>query len=248
MNTKTIAIVPAAGSGSRMMSEIPKQYLTINGQSIIEITINKLLAVDDVVAVVVAVSEDDQWWKKTEVSKQENVYTVTGGLDRSISVKNALNFCLKNLLQKDEYAFALVHDAARPCVTPEKIYELLAKVNEFKSDEKNEAKAAQHWSVQGAILACPVSDTVKRASQNKIITGTEDRTELWLAHTPQLFPLSYLYEAIDDCHTKDVYITDEASAVEAYGGHVMVVSDRRDNIKITYAEDLEWAEQILQRQ
>ncbi|VUD51922.1 2-C-methyl-D-erythritol 4-phosphate cytidylyltransferase [Thalassocella blandensis] len=245
MNANIIAIVPAAGSGSRMMSETPKQYLRIGEKSIIDITLEKLLAVPEVSAVVVAVSEDDQWWKHTRSAKADRVYTVTGGPDRSLSVKNALSFCRKQLVNGEQPSWALVHDAARPCVSNEKIQDLIAKVASFEQDEKNQNKTVKEWHVQGAILACPVSDTVKRASQNNIVTATEDRSELWLAHTPQLFPLDYLFEAIEACHARDIPVTDEASAVENYGGRVMVVSDRRDNIKITYAEDLIWAEQIL---
>lgn len=245
MKANIVAIVPAAGSGSRMMSETPKQYLRVGDKAIIDITIEKLLSVPEISSVVVAVSEDDQWWKQTRAANSSRVATVTGGVDRSLSVKNALGFCRKQLNNTELTTWALVHDAARPCVNPGKIQELIEKALLFEHDERNHGDAVKDWHTQGAILACPVSDTVKRASQNNIVTATEDRSELWLAHTPQMFPLNYLFDSIETCHSRDIPVTDEASAIENCGGRVMVVSDRRDNIKITYAEDLVWAQQIL---
>lgn len=247
MSSKIIAVVPAAGVGSRMMAGLPKQYLSLNERYIIDLTIDKLLAVPSVSEVVVAVSSQDEWWPKTDAANNPRVHVTHGGPDRSVSVKMALAYCQKTLVAKEASAWALVHDAARPCVDPNIIETLIARALVLPEEARNDGKTIADWHVQGAILASPVSDTVKRVSQNHVITATEDRSELWLAHTPQLFPLSYLLEALDYCHKHQILVTDEASAVEATGGKVLAVKDRRDNIKITYAEDLVWAEQILSR-
>lgn len=236
---KIIAVVPAAGVGSRMSTDVPKQYLTIQNKPIIQITIEKLLAVAEVSAVVVAISENDSWWGALSISSHEKVHTTIGGADRSQSVKNALLYCRQPLLSADENTWALVHDAARPCVTNKKVQNLIDKVFNIESDN------AQIRKVNGGILAYPIADTVKRATLNAIVSETVDRSGLWLAHTPQLFRLNYLHDALVYCHRKQVPTTDEASAVEAFGGRVLVVHDQRSNIKITVPEDLQLAEHIL---
>lgn len=261
------AIVPAAGIGARMRAALPKQYLPLLNHTVIDITLSKLLGLGSLAGVVVALAENDDLWTNSHFAKHEKVHTVIGGESRSDSVLAGLTWCLEKrkasaieralqgepderpaehkqgvLVQETNNKhhsemWALVHDAARPCVSAEKIRELLAV---------GLSKAITE-TASGAILGVPSADTVKRV-RDGIIMKTEDRSELWLAHTPQLFPAALLADAISAAKHRGVNITDEASAMEAAGAAVTVVQDRRDNIKITVAEDLIWAETILQKQ
>ena len=236
------AIIPAAGIGSRMNSDTPKQYLPLNGKTVLETTVEKLLSVGRVSGVVLALNPQDTYFSDTPLAKNPKVYIVEGGSERSESVLNALNYCQLELAVHDRNAWALVHDAARPCVTLEKIESLIDYcLDELPNDNSSK-------KISGAILAVPASDTVKRVDDCRTISNTEDRNGLWMAHTPQLFPLQVLQIAINKCFSNSVSITDEASAIEALGRIAKVVHDRRDNIKITMPEDLAWAEIILKNQ
>ncbi len=235
-NPRIWVIVPAAGVGSRMRSELPKQYLPLLDSTLIEITLRKLLELPGVAGVVVALNEQDRHWQTTSIASHPGIHRVSGGRERSDSVVNGLQYCL-SMAPADEGAdvWALVHDAARPCVSLDRIVELIRLALRHKDTSA------------GAILASPCSDTIKRVHRNSI-SATEDRATLWLAHTPQFFPLRLLRDAIIAAREAGAVITDEASAVEAVGGAVRVVVDRRDNIKVTVPEDLLCAATILRQQ
>jgi 2-C-methyl-D-erythritol 4-phosphate cytidylyltransferase len=148
-----------------------------------------------------------------------------GGQSRRESVYNGL------VASRDEWDaddWMLVHDAARPCLPPRDLEALLA---ECETDPV------------GGILALPVAETVKKASQNRI-TGTEDRASLWLAQTPQMFRTGLLVHALQVARGA---VTDEASAVEQMGLQPKLVAGSRENIKVTWPEDLAMAESILGR-
>ncbi|MFL0802056.1 MAG: 2-C-methyl-D-erythritol 4-phosphate cytidylyltransferase [Agarilytica sp.] len=226
------AIVPAAGIGSRMQSEKPKQYLPLLGQTLIEVTLKKILQLEVLEGIVLPLHADDTFWSTTSLYRHPKIHCVDGGTERSDSVLAGLKYCRSQTNNSDDWV--LVHDAARPCVTLEKIEQLISLV----SIENN---------CDGAILAVPCADTIKRVDGHSI-THTEDRSQLWLAHTPQLFPLSTLLSALDQALISGKPITDEASAIESSGGKVQVVQDRRDNIKVTVPEDLLWAETVLKQQ
>ena len=174
------AVVPAAGSGSRMNGECPKQYLTLGSQTMLEVTLETLLNYPGFTGVVVAINSGDQTWEKLAVSNHPKVHCVTGGQSRAESVSNALHY----LSALEDYAddkigmWACVHDAARPCVSVEKIDAL---VQYCLANGK------------GAILGTPMADTVKRVGADAAnqelhyIERTEKREQLWLAHTPQMF-------------------------------------------------------------
>lgn len=227
------AIVPAAGIGSRMQSQTPKQYLPLQGKTILEITLSKLLQLSRVKGVVVALHPQDNDWQQTSLHHHPKIHSVVGGEERADSVRCALEYCVAQA--PGESVLALVHDAARPCVSLKKINELI------------DAVLVCGDNVDGAILAVPCADTVKRVGGNEI-KRTEDRSTLWLAHTPQLFSAKQLLEALNSAAQQGHIVTDESSAIEQAGGNVKVVSDRRDNIKVTVPEDLIWAETILAQQ
>ncbi len=229
-------VVPAAGVGSRMEAAKPKQYLPLAGKTLIETTLEKLLTLDWIQGVIVATSEQDTYWSQTSVSSHPKVIRVCGGKERSCSVLSALQY-LRQLFPDEPNIWAMVHDAARPCFSIEKL-EALAET--------------AISSNTGAILASRVSDTVKLAKNLKSggahIDSTQDRNQLWLAHTPQMFLVNDLISALQYCEENTLPVTDEASAIEHIGGEVLLVQDRRDNIKVTLPEDLTWAEYILTTQ
>lgn len=224
---KIWALVPAAGIGSRMGAPLPKQYLSLAGSTVLQITLKKLLALPQLSGCVVVLAQDDPYF--TKLTGALPVTTVVGGAQRADSVCCGL----QHLLQyADERDWVLVHDAARPCVRLQNLQKLVDQV-------------LQHG--RGALLAAPVADTLKRVAGEQVL-GTVDRSHLWLAHTPQMFRIGELLAALNQAKASGQSVTDEASAMEAMGMQPMVVADSRDNIKITQPEDLALAEGILQQQ
>jgi len=234
---KVWVVIPAAGIGKRMQSDIPKQYLTINDKTILEHTLNCFTSHPDVAGIIVVLSSDDFYWKKIKISAEASkkpLYTVEGGKERSDSVMQGLDY-LAMVERLDEKSWVMVHDAARPCLLKKDIDALLS----IRSD-----------SCVGGILASPVRDTMKRAVadenvEKKVISQTESRENLWHALTPQLFKLGELKEALETCLEKAIVITDEASALEAMGKSVELVEGSSNNIKVTQAADLELATLLL---
>lgn len=212
-----IAVVPAAGIGSRMQAACPKQYLTIGQFTLLEHSVARLLAHPAVKKVVVAIGPDDGWFDTLPLAQDARVMRVTGGDTRAESV-------LAGLQAVKQGEWVLVHDAARPCLHPDDLERLLA--------------VRQHSKV-GAILAAPVRDTMKRAEPGKAaIAHTVEREDLWHALTPQFFPHELLLACLTRALNEGATITDEASALEYCGYHPELVSGRSDNIKVTRPEDL----------
>lgn len=212
-----------------MGADLPKQYLPLCGKTLLEVTLNTLLQLNPIAGIVVALNSDDEIWPTLPLSGDARINTVTGGERRCDSVLNAIDY-IAGTLGAGPSAWVCVHDAARPCVSLEKINQLIT------SCLGNNA---------GAILAAPVADTMKRVATSGMIEKTENRDRLWHAHTPQMFRLVELQNALKHCIENNLPVTDEASAVEQTGGQVGIVTDRRDNIKVTMPEDLAWAEFIL---
>ena len=227
-NSDIIAIVPAAGVGCRMKSQLPKQYLKIGPMTILEHTIQKLLTHPNISCVVVVISPKDKFFNTLELASQDNVKVAYGGETRADSVLAGLNLVSDN-------QWALVHDAARPCVTHEDITKLINRVLQEN---------------KGGILATPLSDTIKQAYRDNqtVIDHSIDRTYLWGAATPQLFNAGELKTCLSKALKNNIAITDEASAIEYCGGHPLLVECRRDNIKITRPEDLNLASFYLTNQ
>ncbi|NMH60310.1 2-C-methyl-D-erythritol 4-phosphate cytidylyltransferase [Alteromonas ponticola] len=218
-NLSVTAVVPAAGIGTRMQAGKPKQYLEIAGKTILEHTLNALMAHPLVNHTIIAAHPDDTILPTLPFYKKSWLSVVQGGSERAHSVLNAVSTL-------PETAWALVHDAARPCLSVDDIGKLLA----LMKDE----------SVAGGILATPVRDTMKRAhpTKSQIVSHTESRESLWHALTPQLFKAGELTHAIQAGLTSGTLITDEASAMEAVGHQVKLVAGNPANIKITHPEDL----------
>ena len=218
------AVVPAAGIGSRMHADIPKQYLEIHGTCILEHTVQRFCEHPRIEGIVVAISAADQRWESLDVSRHEKVIRVTGGLERFNSVLNGLLHLEKS--GADPLDWVLVHDAVRPCLR--------------KSDIDRLIEAVSNHEV-GGLLAFPARDTIKRSNTKREVVETVDREDIWHAQTPQMFRLGMLTSAIDDIVRKNLKVTDEAQAIELAGGQPLLVQGSPENIKITHQIDMQLA-------
>lgn len=223
-----VAIVVAAGIGSRIDLNIPKQYIKLGKFTILEYTINKLLASPLIDKIVVVINQQDTFFSSLPIANHEKIQVTYGGKNRSDSV-----LCGLELLEESDWA--LVHDAARPCITHEDISLLIKTVLSRQ---------------QGAILATRVTDTIKKSLgyESDQIEKTYDRCLLWAAATPQMFNAGELKDSLLMAFNHDVIITDEASAIEYTGGTPLLVECRRDNIKVTLMEDISLARFYLKEQ
>ncbi|WP_417881244.1 2-C-methyl-D-erythritol 4-phosphate cytidylyltransferase [Vibrio sp.] len=224
-------VVPAAGVGKRMQANHPKQYLSLHDKTILEHTVENLLSHPQIELVVIAVSDGDEYFSDLGLAKADNVIRVAGGEERVDSVLSGLEYLSQNHV--DQYSWVMVHDAARPCLTHDDINKLI-----------NQCRQAH----RGGTLAAPVRDTMKRSCvQNGLntIEQTVERSQLWHALTPQLFPLIELKSALVDGLINQKVITDEASAMELSGYQPLLVQGRSDNLKVTQPEDLALAEFFL---
>lgn len=218
-------VIPAAGSGKRMGSALPKQYHLLAGQPMLQRTLDIFLPVANLRGAVVALHPDDSHFARLPAAQHPLVKTVSGGAERSDSVRLALEYLAT---QADRNDWVLVHDAARPLVEAADIRAMLQALS----------------NSEGGIMAVPVSDTVKQVS-GSAITATRDRSSLWQAQTPQMFRLGALLSALQSAKQNNIPVTDEASAMEAAGVQPQVFAGKRSNIKITVAEDWQLAEALL---
>lgn len=220
------ALIPAAGVGSRMGADCPKQYLSLSGKPVLQHTIESFLDCDAMECVYVVVSPEDEWldgfiasapnWDSGRVR-----FLRCGGQTRRDSVLNGLHALFLECAPKD---WVLVHDAARPGLTPELIRKLIETV---ASEDV------------GGLLALPVVDTVKKQTVEGV--ETVSREGLWLAQTPQMFPYALLTDALE----KQVDVTDEASAIESMGLVPKLVEGHLCNSKITRPDDLSLVELFM---
>ena len=223
-------VIPAAGSGARFGGDVPKQYVKVAGRSILLHTLDALLSHPRIAGAIVALSADDERWPISLTSLHDKpVLTCVGGASRAASVANALAALPNEVGEGDA---VLVHDAARPNLAHGDIDALLDAL-------------AMH--PQGAILAAPVRDTLKRANEAGDIAATEPREKLWRAFTPQAFPRAALAAALADATAQGIEVTDEAMAMESIGVHARLVEGRDDNFKITTPADLARFEFMVSR-
>ncbi|MBV7438006.1 2-C-methyl-D-erythritol 4-phosphate cytidylyltransferase [Aeromonas sp. sif2416] len=223
-HTGLTAIVPAAGIGSRMGADCPKQYLQLAGQTILEHSLARLLSHPAITQVIVALAPHDGWFDALPVAADPRILRVEGGSERAYSVLNALHVASGD--------WVLVHDAARPCLCHGDLDKLIAAA----------------LTCDGAILGSRVRDTMKRTDEQGNIVATVEREQLWHALTPQMFPTAPLRRALEEGLALGATITDEASAMERAGYPVRMVEGRADNIKVTRPEDLSLAGLFLDQQ
>ncbi|MFT5575891.1 MAG: 2-C-methyl-D-erythritol 4-phosphate cytidylyltransferase [Bermanella sp.] len=222
-------VVPAAGCGARMEADIPKQYLSIGGETLLSRSVKRLLKLSRLEQIVVAVDRDDERWYQLPVMSDLRVKVVIGGAERAESVLVGL-LALTNAHDDD---WVMVHDAARPCVRSSAMRKML---DTLANDPV------------GGIMALPVADTLKQSNSVQKISKTIDRRGLWAAQTPQLFRLGLLRKALQQAQAKGTSVTDEASAMEQAGHVPRLYLGSSHNIKITHTEDLELAALILEAQ
>jgi 2-C-methyl-D-erythritol 4-phosphate cytidylyltransferase len=225
-NLPVWAVIPAAGSGSRMRSQVPKQYLSFQGKTLLEHCLDRLLSHPQIVGAVVVLRADDERWEKLGYLSAKPLFTTHGGAERQDSVYSGLT-TLQYRCGND--AIALVHDSARPLVS----HDDLSRV--IDAARQNEA---------GAILANPVTDTLKRQGSDMEIESTVPRLGLWRALTPQVFHLAPLLNALEQARDRAVDVTDDSQAIEMLGYHPALIAGRADNMKITSPGDLQLAEMI----
>lgn len=216
-------VVPAAGIGSRMRADRPKQYLQLAGKSILEHTLDIFLSHPAFPRLVVCLAADDPWWPELALAADERISRVDGGRERADSVLNGLLHLLSEGAEDDDWV--LVHDAARPNLTHADLDRLVMTL---------------HEDPVGGLLAVPARDTLKREDGHGRVAATLDRQVIWQAYTPQMFRLGLLHRVLADACVAGVTITDEASALEWAGHAPRLVEGRADNLKVTRPEDLEW--------
>ena len=209
-----VALIVAAGSGERLGAPRPKAFVTLAGKPMVQWSIDALRAVPSVERIVVALPDGE--------TAPEGTIGVPGGAVRSASVRAAL-------AAAGPGDPVIVHDAARPLVTPAAVEGTLAALA----------------GADAAIAAAPVADTIKEADADGSVRATLDRSRLWAVQTPQTFRRDVLERALDVDDDTLAAATDDAWLVERAGGTVRVVSAPPENLKVTTAADLHRAELLL---
>ena len=229
MSSSVWAVVPAAGTGSRMAAEVPKQYLLVNGIPILEYPLRALLACPDIRGLVVVLDPSDRRADSVQSLSDPRVFRAAGGSERADSVLSGLQAVGPHAGPND---WVLVHDAARPCISVSVLRKLIDHTLE---------------SGVGTVLAQASTDTLKRVSSNLRVSESLDRRVIWRAQTPQMFRLSELETALSSALSDQQPITDESMAMELSGFPVSILEGPSSNIKVTLPVDLEFAEIILRR-
>lgn len=223
---KYFALIPAAGTGSRIGEDRPKQYLALDQRPMLHYAIARFCNHPGIARTSVVLGLDDTWFSRFDWSPfSENLDVLRcGGATRAQSVLNGLSALAPTV---DENDWILVHDAARPCLSDAMIDKLIRYLG---------------VDAVGGLLALPVSDTLKRGDQERVI-ATEPRDKFWLAQTPQMFRFGLLWRALHSADLENV--TDEASAVEMLGLQPKLVVSDASNLKVTHRSDLALAEMLL---
>lgn len=223
---KFAVLLPAAGRSSRFRDNEKKPFATLDGRAVWLRTAEQFVTRDDVAQCLLILAPDDMEKFKTRYAANiafMSVKLVAGGRERFESVANAL------ALVNDDVEFIAVHDSVRPCVTPEQIAAVFAA-------------AKTHGA---ALLASPITETLKRGNDQHQVVETVDRQGLWAAQTPQVFRRDWLQDAYARRGGFQGAITDDAQLVEAAGHKVRIVESAPTNIKITTKDDLFLAAAIL---
>ena len=232
--SRITAILPAAGLGTRMGAETPKQFLELDGVSIVMLSLRRIASCELVTEITVATRGDGVAWLEEQIRREkfkQSVRVVRGGNSRQESVARALEHV------GSDTELVLVHDAVRPFVTQEQIVLVIEEARRCHA----------------AILGIPAMDTVKEVKRASLpedvalITATIPRERVVLAQTPQVFATKLLKEAFARAATDEVSTSDEAGLVERIGHDVHVVLGSERNIKITKPTDMDLAKFYLER-
>ncbi|MFY0689576.1 MAG: 2-C-methyl-D-erythritol 4-phosphate cytidylyltransferase [Cyclobacteriaceae bacterium] len=209
------AVLVAGGKGTRMESNLPKQYIKVNGKPILVHTIEKFLKADREIKLVLVLPTDSiDYWEtiKAEFCRDIDIVVVSGGLSRFQSVKNGLDSIGEN------EAIVAIHDAVRPCIPTEIILESFVKAETEGS----------------AVVAVSLKESLRKISHGNSVAC--DRNQYKLIQTPQTFDIKLLRNAFEQ--TESVKFTDDATVVESAGYTITLIDGSYENIKVTTPEDL----------
>ena len=236
---KCHALLPTAGSGSRLGGDLPKQFQQLAGKPMLAYAIEAFLQSVDVESIWVGVSPgfiDNPILKRLEQGNKPIHFLPSGGPTRQETVRNTLAKMMESGISENDWV--LVHDAARPGITPELIDKLIHAVEQSQG---------------GGLLAMPLADTLKQADLDSAIAGnlphaerTIPREHLWQAQTPQMFSLKTLHDALADAIRLEADVTDEASAMELAGYKPLLIEGATRNLKVTHPADWDLMQILLQ--
>ena len=231
--SKCHALLPTAGVGARLGGELPKQFQELAGRPMLSYAVDAFMQSPQIESIWVGVSHGFSGNPILERVATHPGYfkplhfLPTGGPTRQETVRNTLAAMLEAGIGGDDWV--LVHDAARPAITPGLIGHLVDTVIQSNA---------------GGLLAIPLADTLKHADFNSAIAGnpvrvdkTISRDHLWQAQTPQMFGLRQLYDALESAILLDADVTDEASAMELAGFHPLLIEGAICNFKVTHPAD-----------
>ncbi|QWE27590.1 2-C-methyl-D-erythritol 4-phosphate cytidylyltransferase [Polynucleobacter sp. AP-Ainpum-60-G11] len=232
------ALLPTAGTGSRLGGVLPKQFQELAGKPMLAYALDAFRNTPEIASIWVGISPgfiDHPILSSLSSNSNSIHFLPSGGPTRQETVRNTLAAMLHSgILETD---WVLVHDAARPGISPELIQKLIHAVNQ---------------AGEGGLLAMPLADTLKMADANSAIAGnpnralkTISRDHLWQAQTPQMFGLKRLHDAIDDGIRLEADITDEASAMELSGSSPLLIEGATRNFKVTHPADWDLMQTIL---
>ena len=222
-------IIVAAGSGSRMNTNINKQFIKLNDKEIIAHTIEKFYNNKNINDIVIVIKEDEaEFFKKEILDKYrfKNIKIAYGGKERQDSVYSGIKLLDKNC------KYVLIHDGARPFVDEDIINRSLDEVKAFKS----------------IVVGVPVKDTIKVVNNNNNVVDTPNRSTLWSVQTPQTFDYNIIKKAYEDAFDNNFYGTDDAMLVERIGYTIKMIYGSYNNIKVTTPEDIIIGTQIINSQ
>ena len=239
-NMKCHALLPTAGTGSRLGGELPKQFQSLAGKPMLSYALEAFASSPRVQSVWVGVAPsffNHPILQKIAGEIKDIHFTSTGGPTRQETVRNTLAAMLKSGIPENDWV--LVHDAARPGITPALIDRLIETVQ---------------VSGSGGLLAVRLADTLKQADLDSVVAGniphaerTIPRDHLWQAQTPQMFGLKALHDALDSAIRLEADVTDEASAMELAGSKPLLIEGAARNFKVTHPADWELMELLLSK-
>lgn len=221
----TVAVIVAAGRGERFGGDRPKAFVELAGRPLVRWSIDALRALEEIVQIVVVLPPGESLPAEVGAANATEIIAVEGAVARSGSVARGLRAAR-------EAEIVLVHDAARPLLTPQLAAGVIDALRE-------------NGAADGAIAAARVTDTIKRVGERHAVRETLERSDLWAVQTPQVFRRAALERALDVPDEVLARASDDASLVERAGGTVIVVEARAENIKVTTPHDLRLAELAL---
>jgi 2-C-methyl-D-erythritol 4-phosphate cytidylyltransferase len=235
---KCHALLPTAGTGSRLGGELPKQFQNLAGKPMLAYALDAFIQTPQIESIWVGVSPsfiDHPILSQFHSYRKPVHFLPTGGSTRQETVRNTLGALLSSGIAANDWI--LVHDAARPGITPVLIEKLIVAV------------CNAH---QGGLLAIPLADTLKQADLDSVVAGniphvekTIPREHLWQAQTPQMFGLAQLHSALINAIRLEADVTDEASAMELIGVKPLLIEGATRNFKVTHTADWELMQSLL---